>query len=172
MEQGVLPKQTIRRMLDADPPLVTGLLDPDLQLQPCGVDLTVAEIARLEGFGKIGIENKDRVLPEPSVIPFDEHGWIYLDQGSYLLTVNEVISLPPNIMALGRPRSSLLRSGITVGTAVWDPGYQGRSQCLFIVHNDAGFHLERNARIMQLVFFHLDSSSEMVYQGVYQNENL
>jgi dUTP pyrophosphatase len=172
VEQGVLPKQTIRRLLDANPPLVAGLLNPDLQLQPCGIDLTVAEIASLEGVGKIGIENEDRILPELSGIPFDEHGWMYLDQGSYLLTVNEIISLPADVMALGRPRSSLLRSGVTVGTAVWDPGYQGRSQCLFVVHNNAGFRLERNARIMQVVFFHLDSRSETAYQGIYQNENL
>ena len=83
-----------------------------------------------------------------------------------------MINLPTDVMALGRPRSSLLRSGVTVGTAVWDPGYQGRSQCLFVVHNNAGFRLERNARIIQLVFFHLDSPSEMGYQGIYQNENL
>ena len=172
MEQGVLSKQTIRQMLGADPPLVAGLLNPDLQLQPCGIDLTVAEIASLEGEGNLAVENADRILPTPSVMPFGNDGWIYLDQGSYLLTVNEVINLPTDVMALGRPRSSLLRSGVTVGTAVWDPGYQGRSQCLFVVHNNAGFRLERNARIIQLVFFHLDSPSEMGYQGIYQNENL
>ena len=74
-------------------------------------------------------------------------------------------------MALGRPRSSLLRCGVNVGTAVWDAGYSGRSQSLLVVHNPSGFSLEKNARLTQLVFFELTGESEG-YQGIYQGENI
>ena len=74
-------------------------------------------------------------------------------------------------MALATPRSSLLRCGVTVNTAVWDTGYSGRSQSLLVVYNPRGIRLEKNARIVQLVFFTLDRETEG-YRGAYQGENL
>jgi dUTP pyrophosphatase len=74
-------------------------------------------------------------------------------------------------MALARPRSSLLRCGVTIETAVWDAGYSGRSQALLVVHNPSGFHLQKNARVLQLVFFRLTGETEG-YQGKYQRENI
>ena len=79
--------------------------------------------------------------------------------------------MPKNIMALGRPRSSLLRCGVTIGTAVWDADYEGRSQSLMVVYNSRGFCVQRNARIMQLVFLELTGETEG-YNGVYQGENI
>ena len=75
-------------------------------------------------------------------------------------------------MALGRPRSSLLRSGVSLHTAVWDAGYQGRSQSLLTVHHAGGFRLQRDARLAQLVFFRLSSPPSQGYQGRYQGEGL
>ena len=74
-------------------------------------------------------------------------------------------------MALATPRSSLLRCGVTVNTAVWDAGYSGRSQSLLVVYNPGGFRLQRNARIVQLVFFQLSGETEG-YNGTYQGENM
>jgi len=92
--------------------------------------------------------------------------------GHYLVTFNEVVSLPRWLMALGRPRSSLLRMGVSLHTAVWDAGYGGRSQALLVVHNVAGFRLQRDARIAQLVFFPLSAPDDRGYDGGYQGENL
>jgi dUTP pyrophosphatase len=75
-------------------------------------------------------------------------------------------------MALGRPRSSLCRIGATLGTAVWDAGYRGRSTALLFVANPAGLRLERAARVLQLVFFTLDAATARGYDGAYQDENL
>ena len=74
-------------------------------------------------------------------------------------------------MALARPRSSLLRCGVTVGTAVWDAGYSGRSQSLLVVYNRQGVRLQKNARIIQLIFLRLTGETKG-YQGVYQGENI
>ena len=74
-------------------------------------------------------------------------------------------------MDLARPRSSLLRCGVTVGTAVWDAGYSGRSQSLMVIYNPQGIRLQKNARIIQLVFFQLTQETEG-YRGIYQGENI
>jgi dUTP pyrophosphatase len=88
-----------------------------------------------------------------------------------MITYNEIVHLPKDIMALGRPRSSLLRCGVTVGTAVWDAGYEGRSQSLLVVYNKLGFRVQQNARVTQLVFLTLTGESEG-YNGIYQGENI
>jgi dUTP pyrophosphatase len=94
------------------------------------------------------------------------------DWASPLITLNETIHLPTNLMALAKPRSSLLRSGVTLHSAVWDAGYHGRSQALITVYNSYGFTVARNARVLQLVFVSLASATASAYAGRYQGENL
>ncbi len=151
--------------------MIEGFLDLDLQLQPNGFDTTIGEISNLDTMGYITVENTGRRLSSLSKLEFDQSGLVTLRPGPYLITLNEIVNLPTNVMALARPRSSLVRCGITIETAVWDAGYSGRSQALMIIHNTAGFRLEKNARVLQLVFFQLTGYTEG-YQGRYQKENI
>jgi len=167
----VLSRQEIYRLLKQEPPLVESYLDLDEQVQPNGIDLTLREMALLESSGKIAVKNTERQLPGLAPLVFDGLGFIDLIPGIYLITYNEIVHLPNNVMALARPRSSLLRCGVTVGTAVWDAGYCGRSQSLMVVYNSQGFRLQKNARVVQLVFLWLSGETEG-YQGAYQNENI
>jgi dUTP pyrophosphatase len=125
----------------------------------------------MQSAGTIAVSNSQRVLSDLSPLAFDDKDCLDLAAGVYMITYNEIVHLPKNIMALGRPRSSLLRCGVNVGTAVWDAGYEGRSQSLLMVHNPRGFRVQKNARIAQLVFFELTGESEG-YHGVYQRENI
>jgi dUTP pyrophosphatase len=43
---------------------------------------------------------------------------------------------------------------------------------LLVVINQAGFRLQRNAKVMQLVFFGLSRRAGQGYSGRYQGENL
>jgi len=167
----VLTKEDIRKLVQAQPPLVEGWLNLEEQLQPNGFDLTLRDIAMLQTAGTIPVDNRQRQVSALAPLVFDGLGYIDLIPGPYLITYNEVVHLPKNVMALAAHRSSLLRCGVTVGTAVWDAGYEGRSQSLLVVHNPLGFRLQKNARIIQLVFFQLDKETEG-YRGKYQGENI
>jgi dUTP pyrophosphatase len=79
--------------------------------------------------------------------------------------------MPLNIVAIARTRSTLLRNAVTVQTAVWDPGYQGRSSSLLVVHNPHGIRLQKDARLAQLIFFTTEEVKEG-YSGVFQNERI
>jgi dUTP pyrophosphatase len=57
-----------------------------------------------------------------------------------------------------------------VETAVWDPGYEGRGRALLIVYNEHGIVLERNARVVQLVFFKVAGTGPG-YAGAYKGES-
>ena len=95
-----------------------------------------------------------------------------MEPGAYLVTLAEEVRLPGDVMAFGKPRSSLLRSGVAVHNAVWDAGYHGRSQALLVVYNPAGFSVAKGARILQLVFLTLDAPTSAPYAGRYQGELL
>src|ERR1035437_3415296 len=167
----VLAKADIQRLLEQNPPLFEGYINLEEQMQPNGFDLTLRDIAVLQGAGTIGAKNTQRTLPELGALPFDRTGFADLAAGSYLVMFNEIVNLPKNVMAFGRPRSSLLRSGVTVDSAVWDAGYSGRSQSLLIVYNQRGFRVQQNARLLQLIFFQLTQETEG-YNGQYQGENI
>jgi dUTP pyrophosphatase len=167
----VLSGNDIRRLIRRSPPLVEGWVDLEAQVQGNGFEMTLRDVATLQTAGKIAVDNRERFISDLAPLPFDSDENITLAPGSYMITYNEIVHIPKNLMALGRPRSSLLRCGVNVGTAVWDAGYEGRSQSLLMVYNPRGFTVQKNARVMQLVFFELTGETEG-YKGIYQGENI
>ncbi len=166
----VLTKHEITSYLSQSPPLIEKLVNPEVQIQPNGIDLSVLSLEIFQGKGKIGFSIKDRILPELEQVTFNSQGWVELPKGSYLITFNEILNLPNNLMAIGRPRSSLLRMGATIETAVWDAGFSGVSKSLLLVHNENGLRLRRAARVLQLVFIKLTGETE-AYEGNYQKQD-
>jgi dUTP pyrophosphatase len=167
----ILSKQDILSLVAAQPPLIDGCINLAEQVQPNGCDLTFGTIAALDNAGTIAVSNVERVISGNSPLQPDAAGFFHLEPGSYVITFNEIVSLPKDVMALGQPRSSLLRCGVTVHMAVWDAGYSGRGQALLTVYNPHGFKLQKDARVAQLVFVRLSSETEG-YNGHYQGENL
>ncbi len=167
---GVLNRQHIEQLLAADPPLLAEMPDPENQIQPNGVDITLEAVSRYEGAGTIAVTNAGRILPGTFDLPFDSAGFVHLAPGPWHVRFNEVVSLPDWLMAYARPRSSLLRSGVALHTAVWDAGYSGRGASLLVVYNPEGFRLQVNARIAQLVFHTLSGATSETYAGAYQHE--
>ena len=172
MHGNPLNREEIARRIAGADPLVEDYIALEPQLQPNGFDLTVREVARFAASGQLGASDADRVVSSLAPLDFDADGWLSLEPGPHLITFNEVVNLPPDLMALGRSRSSLLRSGVALHTAVWDAGYRGRSQSLLTVQHPGGFRLQRNARLAQLVFFRLATPPEQGYRGRYQGEGL
>ena len=166
---GPLTGPEIRALLAAEPPLASGLADPDLQVQPHGLDVRLESVWRPAAAGRIGLV--EREIPPREASPFEADGWQTLSPGGYVVRLCETVCLPNDLMALGFPRSSLLRAGCALLNAVWDAGYHGRSEALLLVANPAGFRVERGARIAQLVFFRL-AVPTAGYSGTYQGEHV
>jgi dUTP pyrophosphatase len=170
---GALSREQLEALIvGAERPLLSEFLDLGSQLQPNGVDLTLREVSHYRGAGAIGVDSADRVLPELEPLEFDETGWLALKPGCYHILYNEIVDIPVSLMALGRPRSSLNRCGVTIHTAVWDAGYRGRSTSLLVVNNPQGFRVQRDARVMQLIFLGMSEATADGYRGRYQHENV
>src|SRR3989338_5967605 len=143
--------------------LVKDMVDPCVQIQQCCVDLTVAKIFTMKGEGILDFSNEKRKLPEYVEVSAEGDRWM-LKPGVYHIAFNETIVLPKDIAGLVLPRSSALVCGIVEHSALWDPGYTGRS--FLHVEVSRPVTIFRNARVAQMIFFKLGSESAG-YQGVY-----
>lgn len=157
----ILPKQHLSSIFEN---LHTG------QYQPCGVDITLKEAYTFGESGKVDFDNKERKIPKTEPIPFvnDEAA---LAPGAYKVIFNEYVKIPKDVAGFCFPRSSMLRCGATLECAVWDPGYEGRSEALLLVSNPHGIVLKRNAKIGQMVFVKLVEPASELYSGIYKGEN-
>jgi len=167
-----LDRDSIAEMIQEPTPLIEDYVSLGQQLQPNGFDFTLRDVDKLVSAGSMGAGTGQREISATETLSFGPDDWLSLAPGPYRITFNEVITLPLDLMALARPRSSLLRSGVSVHTAVWDAGYHGRSEALLVVHHPLGYRLQRDARLVQLIFFRLPQAVSQGYQGRFQGENL
>ncbi|KAF3491820.1 deoxyuridine 5'-triphosphate nucleotidohydrolase [Arthroderma uncinatum] len=163
--------------------IINGLISPSLQVQPCGVDLTLKKVLTWTSAGTVDFDNSQRQtaftkeikfvstgspdLPGAIEIPKIDHPAVDLPQGSYLVEFNETVSVPLDVMGQIFVRSSLFRSGALLNAGVMDSGYNGSVGALLQVLNPAGLRLYKNARLAQFVF-HQMSEPVDGYKGVYQ----
>lgn len=133
-------------------------------VQPSGIDLELDEI--FEQMGSASLIDNEKNLPEIKALK----GPIYvLEPGkSYLATIKRKIKIPKGYTMLYTPRSTLLRSFVSVQTAVGDPGFYGTLQFLIINHGNFPYKIKQGDRIAQGVVFEVRGSGE--YTGSYQEK--
>jgi dUTP pyrophosphatase len=159
----ILPKQHLEEIRPVD-------VLHSSQFQPAGIDVTLREAYEFTSAGKIDFDNKERKISDTSPLAF-ESDEVRLRPGAYKVMFNEYVRIPTDAAAFCFPRSSLLRCGVSLECAVWDPGYEGRSEALLVVRNEHGVVLKRNAKIGQMVFLKLSEAAKSLYEGVYKGEN-
>jgi len=147
--------------------VVEGLRNIDEQVQPAGVDLTLSRVEILTERGEISVESQ--FSKGVNVLP--NKGFYELPQGSYRVTYYEIVNIPAGYIGLLLPRSSLLRNGATIYTAVWDPGYRGRGMGLMVVFNRQGIRIAEDARVAQLILLSAEDSTGL-YKGRFLGENI
>ena len=140
------------------------------QFQPCGIDITLKEAYKFKNAGKIDFDNKERKISDVEPMAFQSDD-VHLPPGAYKVMFNEYVRIPKDAAAFCFPRSSLLRCGVSLECAVWDPGYEGRSEALLVVRNEHGVVLKRNAKIGQMVFIKLSDATSSLYEGQYKGAN-
>ncbi|WP_423792523.1 deoxyuridine 5'-triphosphate nucleotidohydrolase [Methanocaldococcus indicus] len=137
------------------------------QVQQCGVDLRVWKIFEIEDGGEIDFTNEKRKLPNyKEIFNSEKDDYILLKRGEYLVKVYDYLKIPQNVAGFVYPRSSLLRMGATIYSAVHDPGYEGYPEYLLKVYRDIKIH--KFARICQIVFVRCEKSN--IYNGIYKGK--
>ena len=111
------------------------------QIQPNGVDLTIDSVEEPIDAGQITRSGKTigarQQLAAAEVS--DDGETYYLRPGAFVVRYGEVVEIPDGHVGFIYPRSSLLRNGCMLHTAVWDAGYTGQGEGLLVVHHDIIF---------------------------------
>ena len=131
-------------------------------VQPSGIDLELDKIYIQESGGSL-IDN-EKNLPEIR----EMEGDIYTlkPHTAYLASIRRKIKIPKGYTMLYLPRSTLLRSFISVQTAVGDPGFYGTLMFMVYNHGEFEYKIKSGDRIAQAVVFPVAASGE--YNGSYQ----
>ncbi len=143
------------------------IFNVDLDRVDCaGLRLTLHSVYEYGGSGFLGLDVRE--LPSYREISCDPY--CELGPGTYFIRYNEYVKIPNGYMGLAIPRSSLIRMGATIYTAVWDPGYEGRGAGMLVVFNPYGIRLEKGVQVAQLVLFKMSGETKHYYRGVFKGE--
>ena len=135
-------------------------------IQPAGVDLRVKCIYRLKNGGFLGIKN--RRTPDVEVVAkYKEEKFTLKPNEFVLVETMEKVNMPNDLLALILPRSSLFRCGVSLHTAVVDPGFIGTLTFGMKNLSEHPFEIEIGTRIGQIVFEEVKENVKM-YDGKYQ----
>lgn len=140
--------------------------DLGAQLQPNGIDLRIIELFEVTGQAHLG-RDKPMDFSNVRVDPvFFDNGLVKLRPGRhYLVNFREHLTLDGSHCALIIPRSSMLRAGVDVRSALWDTGWNGRLGGVIKVTNS--LTVEYGARLAQIVVYEAETS-DVKYSGRYQ----
>ena len=108
--------------------LVESMIDPKMQTQMCGMELTLQKIERFTSAGAVAFDNIERELPRTEPMDFDPSGWVDLAAGAYLVTFNEIVNIPTDVAALARARSTLGDGSLGPGLPGPKPEFAGGLQ--------------------------------------------
>jgi len=135
-------------------------------IQPSGVDIRAKCIYRLKNGGFIGI--KERKTPNVENVCNEIGKKFTLKPNEFVLVETmEKVNMPKDLMATILPRSSLFRCGVTIYTAVVDPGFQGTLTFGMKNLSEFPFEIEIGSRIGQIVFREVKDNIKL-YNGKYQ----
>ncbi|MBE6495206.1 MAG: deoxyuridine 5'-triphosphate nucleotidohydrolase [Methanobrevibacter thaueri] len=131
-------------------------------VQPSGIDLELDKIYVQKSGGSL-IDN-EKTLPEIEELP----GEVYTlkPHTAYLASIKRKVKIPKGYTMLYLPRSTLLRSFISVQTAVGDPGFYGTLMFMIYNHGEFDYKIKSGDRIAQAVVYPVKGSGE--YNGSYQ----
>jgi deoxycytidine triphosphate deaminase len=138
----------------------------DESIQPAGIDLRVKRIYKLKNGGTLGI--KDRRTPEVEIVAEKIGEKFVLKSNEFVLVETmEKVNMPNDLLAIVLPRSSLFRCGVSLHTAVVDPGFIGTLTFGMKNLSEHPFEIEIGSKIGQIVFEEVKGNTKL-YRGKYQ----
>ncbi|BFH73249.1 dCTP deaminase [Sulfurisphaera javensis] len=144
-------------------------IDPlrDDTVRENGIDLRVGdEIARFVKTDKVF----DPDNPDPSFFKIEKgEEFIISPYEHVLLTTEEYVELPSDVMAFVNLRSSFARLGLFIPPTIVDAGFKGQIT-IEVVGSSFPIKLRKGTRFIHLIFARTLTPVEHPYQGKYQGQ--
>lgn len=131
-------------------------------IQPAGIDLRLDNVFEQESSASL-LDGEKRL---PNLKRLKPPIYTLKPKKAYIVTVDGKIRIPKGYAMIYLPRSTLIRSFISVHTAFGDPGFHGTLKFLLNNYGDFEYKIKRGERIVQAIIFKVKGSGE--YNGDYQ----
>ena len=143
--------------------------------QPSGLDLKLGKVYKISNEGVCGIVDGEKIIPNHIPLEktemYDTMVWVIKPNTPYIFEVDRQVKIGDENAQFYLPRSTLLREGVNVYTALGDTGYNGRLSFLVINHRLDDFVITEGERFAQLVDFQVTGvDSTDGYDGDHQEE--
>jgi len=160
----VIGHENILKLIKQKIPLIENV--DEKNIQPSGVDLRVKCIYRLKNGGYMGIEKRN--MPDVENVSDKIGEKLILKPNEFVLVETmEKVNMPNDLMAIVLPRSSLFRCGVSLHTAVIDPGFVGTLTFGMKNLSNFPFEIEIGTKVGQIVFEEVKGNNKL-YNGKYQ----
>jgi len=134
-------------------------------VQGAGYDLKIEKLFLIDSPAFLG--TKEQKLPDLREMEYPGSAFKLAPDKYYLCLTRESVNMPDDLIAFILPRSTLFRCGVSLRTAVVDPGYRGALTLGIKNEGALEFRLQRGARIAQIVFSEVMGDAAQ-YSGKYQ----
>ncbi|MFK4784549.1 dCTP deaminase [Fusobacterium sp. MFO224] len=145
-------------------------------LQGATYDITMNKVIHVfkKGTTTIDLKETDSYKYIYEEIEIDEFGYV-LDPGEYILiTLNEALNLPDDVICEVLPKTKLIRAGLTILSQYCNPSYCGVLQLGIKNNSSNSIKIYPNFKIGQYIFKKLNSIPNNLYReksdASYQDE--
>lgn len=148
----------------------------DEQYQPNSIDLKLGKVYKSieHEYMKVGLYNGEKHLPNLDEIKPKYHKegvydtFLLSSKVPYWFEIEPIMEIPNDMAQFYLPRSSLLRMGITLHTALGDSGFKGHLRFLAINHNKYPVLIQKGERVATAINFPVCES--IAYDGDYNEK--
>lgn len=155
---------------------ITGLFDPEKQIQPNAIDFTADqafEVAFQDFYVSETYKQMRGSEPlEPRLTYFEKENkssWIIPGRGMLDFLSNIYVDLPQGVAAQLVIRSTVARNGLLLTSGLYDSGFKGHIG--FLLHNlhEHDAVITQGVRVGQIIFISSDSAG--TYAGGYNHDH-
>ena len=140
------------------------------QVQPNAVDLTIDKVWSLEngvfmldGDSKHSLQRRE---VHPIVRQTDGIEVFRLKEGTYVVEFDQKVEIGASEAGIVVSRSTLMRNGVWLESALYDSGYRGHMHAGLTVAKGIEFIFPRHERLAQFLCFEAEALRQ--YDGIYQ----
>jgi len=166
----ILGHSELRKLIASDK-LIEGLSKRDLENpEGCVFDLQIDKVFELKGKAFLGIDEREtpETIELASYEPGKKSTFVFQPNKYYLVKTVEKITLPENIAAVFRSRSTLFRCGLTLHTGIANPGFSGSLYFGLANLGALPVKIELGARIASVIFMQIKGKPVNTYRGQWQ----
>jgi dUTP pyrophosphatase len=149
---------------------ITGIKNPDNQIQPNAIDFTADRAFTVAKHRNFFIDEERKEMRGGEEVEILHDGQLFTIEGRDMLDfLSDVyVDLPEGIAAQLVIRSTLARNGLILTSGLYDSGFKGHiGFLLHNNHNDPAI-IRKGTRVGQIIFISSDSAG--TYAGGYNHE--